>query len=209
MSNVYSFSGFAKVLIENGILFSIRDFLDDKKVDELIQLVIDKQCNEDTYIGAGVERSCFIPREGSYAIKVDKSYYTNYYDEGARYEYEAYTYDNHLICYDGGWVIDSLENITKFDICCEQNVNEIHNYNAIIQNHKHLREFIPQMIAVSSNYCVEIMERCSYCHSSPYYSHYARFNFIDDNFSDAHEDNLGLNRFGKLVILDLGLGGIY
>ena len=42
MCNVYSFSGFAKILLKHNIQFSIRDFLNDEKVDLLIQQVVNK-----------------------------------------------------------------------------------------------------------------------------------------------------------------------
>ena len=41
MSNVLSFFGFSKELIENEIVFSLRDFLDVDKVDILIQILVD------------------------------------------------------------------------------------------------------------------------------------------------------------------------
>ena len=92
MCNVYSFSGFAKILIKNQIKFSFRDFLNDEKVDALIQTLINKTCNENSYTGAGIARSCFIDFKGDCAIKVDKSFYVDYSDECARDEYNDMLY---------------------------------------------------------------------------------------------------------------------
>lgn len=207
MGNVYSFLGFSKVLIENNIPFSIRDFLNDEKVDELIQQLVDKQCYEDTFSGAGIDRSCFIPHNGACAIKVDKGYYTDYSDEIARHEASQNAYSIHEICYDGSWVINNLENITKARFCCKQNRDEIKAYNNIIKYRPNLLQYLPQIFAVSSNNCVEIVEYCDACSESDLYS--KRYDEIDRIFQDAHDSNVGLNRFNKVVYLDLGMELFY
>lgn len=206
MSTVYSFSGFAKVLIKNKIMFSIRDFLDPKKVDALIEQLIKKTCDEYTYVGAGIARACFIDGWGECAIKVNKRFYTDYSDEEARYEYDSYYWNEEEMYVDGGWAFNDLNKIIKSTwSCCEQNYSEISTYEKMLEQKSSFLDYVPKIYAVSSNWQVEIVE---YCESYSYDKDdvdTVRRKFINDNFDDAHDGNLGYNRQGKLIILDFGI----
>lgn len=202
MSNVYSFFGFAKILIKNNIIFSIRDFLDDKKVDELIQKLVDNQIS---YKGAGIDRSCFIDYRGECAIKVDKSFYIDESDDFEQECYEEKLYDQYgdaMYEYwvEGNWAINKLYEITKSKHCCDQNLTEVKTYQQLIAQKSNLLDFLPQLYATSSNKCVEILEICE-----DYKPDEQRMSDICQYFSDVHTNNLGVNRKGKLVLLDIGL----
>lgn len=206
MCNVYSFSGFAKVLIKNGITFSIRDFLDPKKVDILIDKLIKKTCNEQTYAGAGIARSCFIDYKSGSAIKVNKEFFTSYLDEDAIEEYKTMIYYENEPFIDGGWVINKLNEVVKSKInCCEQNYNEISTYEHFLLKNQDMLDYIPHLYAVSSNWQVEIFENCESFEWPLNTRDLQRFEFIETNFEDTHDGNLGFNHQGKLVILDFGL----
>ena len=204
MCNVYSFSGFAKILIKNRIKFSLRDFLDDNKVDNLIQQLIDNSCDEDSYAGAGIARSCFFDYSGECAIKVDKQFYTDYSDEDARETYSDYL-DSYADWEDGGWVIDDLCSITKYKgYCCDQNYDEIEMYKTLIRRKSHILDYLPRLYAISTNKCVEILELCNGCDYDPYAMDTERYEFICNMFDDTHDGNFGVNKQNKLVILDVG-----
>lgn len=205
MSTVYSFLGFARVLAKNKIVFSIRDFLDPKKVDALIEKLIEKTCDEYTYVGAGIARACFTDGWGQCAIKVNKEFYTDYSDEGARYEYNSSCWDEEEVYVDGGWAFNDLNNIVKSTwSCCEQNYSEISAYEKMLARKSSFLDYVPKIYAVSSNWQVEIVEYCeSYIFDKDDIDK-ARREFINDNFDDAHDGNLGYNRQGKLIILDFG-----
>ena len=210
MCNVYSFSGFAKVLIKNKITFSFRDFLNDQKVDELIQTLVDKTCYEGTYEGAGIARSCFIDNCGECAIKVDKDFYVDYSDENARSDYDDMLYweDRRDEWIDGAWVVDSLNVVThdaKY-IACDQNIQEIDIYNRLMRINSHLLGYMPRLYATSTNKAVEVLELCGYCHDEAYCIDKDRFNTICSFFDDTHDGNFGINSRGELVILDVGFG---
>ena len=210
MCNVYSFSGFAKILMKNKIEFSFRDFLSDQKVDVLIQALVDKTYNEGSYEGAGIARSCFINHSGQCAIKVDKDFYTDYSDEYAREDYDDKFFwgEQWSEWVDGEWAINSLNIIThnpKY-IACDQNIQEIDAYNQLMKTKSHLLEYVPRLYAISTNKTVEILEYCDYCSEDAYLADKERFNVINNHFDDAHDQNLGINSRGKLVILDIGFG---
>lgn len=205
MSTVYSFSGFAKVLIKNKIMFSIRDFLDPKKVDALIEQLIEKTCDEYTYVGAGIARACFTDGWGECAIKVNKEFYTDYSDEGARYEYNSSRWDEEEVYVDGGWAFNDLNKIVKSTwSCCEQNYSEISSYEKMLERKSSFLDYVPKIYAVSSNWQVEIVEYCESYIFDKDDTDTVRREFIEDNFDDAHDGNLGYNRQGKLIILDFG-----
>ena len=205
MSNVYSFSGFARVLIKHGVKFSIRDFLSDDKVDDLIAILIKKICDDDNYINAGIARSCFIDYEGDCAIKVDKRFYTSYYDDDARslYEDDIWYSDEDFV--EGAWAINRLNQAVGYTGCpIDQNEYEISAYNRFLTYEKELLDYVPKLYATSNNLCVEIFERCSECPTRPRRIDYERYMNISESFHDTHEGNFGINRLGKLVLLDFG-----
>ena len=205
MYNVYSFSGFAKVLIKNKIKFSFRDFLNDAAVDDLIQQLINKECGAYSYVGAGIARSCFAIN--GCAIKVDKQFYVDYSDEDARDSYGDYVYDEDEEWKDGGWEIDELHKVTGSTwASCEQNDAEIAIYRDLIKSGSDLLNYIPKLYATSSNNCVEVMEYCDGCYDCPRGSDPVRWDYIVDHFEDTHDGNFGFNSQGKLVLLDLGFG---
>ena len=180
MSTVYSFSGFARVLIKNGITFSIRDFLDPKKVDKLIEKLIKKTCDECTYAGAGIARSCFIDYKGDSAIKVYKDFYTDFSDEDAREEYCSYCYysEDEVQYVDGGWAFNLLHEAVKSTrACCHQNYVEISSYEDMLEDNSLYLDYVPRIYAVSSNWQVEIMECCDGFEYS-YYENIDRRDFI-------------------------------
>ena len=197
MSTVYSFSGFARVLIKNKITFSIRDFLDPKKVDALIEKLIEKTCNEYTYVGAGIARACFIDGRSECAIKVNKEFYTDLSDEIARQDYlDFWGID------DGGWAFNDLNIVVKSKSpCCEQNYSEISTYKRMLEEKSSFLDYVSKIYAVSSNWQVEIVEHCDYCYDNDC----DRINFICRNFEDTHDENFGYNRQGKVVLLDFGM----
>lgn len=206
MSTVYSFSGFARVLIKNGIEFSIRDFLKPEKVDELIEKLIAKTCDEFSYIGAGIARACFVDGWGECAIKVNKEFYTDFSDEDARDSYSSYCWYEETPYVYGGWAINKLDEVVKSKSpCCEQNYEEISAYESFLEEKSNVLGYVSKIYAVSSNWQVEIVEYCDTCTDTITRENYNRRNFIYNNFVDAHDNNLGYNRQGQLVILDFGM----
>ena len=166
MCNVYSFSGFAKVLMKNKIKFSFRDFLNDEAVDDLIQQLINKECGVGSYVGAGISRSCFAI-DGC-AIKVDKDFYSDYSDEDARDSYSEYVYDTGIEWEDGAWEVNRLHNVTSATWgCCDQNDAEIAIYRDLFAMKSDLLSYVPKLYATSSNKCVEVMEYCDGCYGCP------------------------------------------
>jgi hypothetical protein len=207
MCTVYSFSGFSRVLIKNGIRFSIRDFLDPEKVDKLIEQLIEKTCDKYSYTGAGISRACFLPDFGDCAIKVNKDFYTDYSDENAREEYSSLFWNKKEYVY-GGWQINRLDEVVSSkEPCCDQNADEIRNYLRFLENKDNRLNYVPKLYAVSSNWQVEIFEYCDYYTGDEELDteQEKRFEEINNCFYDAHDDNLGYNRQGNLVILDFGI----
>lgn len=207
MSTVYSFSGFARVLAKHKIVFSIRDFLDPKKVDALIEKLIEKTCDEYTYVGAGIARSCFTDGWGECAIKVNKDFYTDYSDEDARDEYSSlcWHHKDEYKYIDGGWSFNRLDSVISSTYpCCDQNYEEINSYISMLEENSVLLDYVPKIYAVSSNWQVEIVEYCNYFTEEDDYDR-NRMCVINSHFSDTHDGNFGYNRQGKLVILDFGM----
>ena len=199
MSNVLSFFGFSKALIENGIVFSIRDFLDADKVDALIQKLVDKTCNTKTFLGCGISRSCF-SNSDSYAIKVDKTIYADANDLYAEEEYYQMTLDEEYK--DLGWTYDNLKNATDSSLCAHdypQCQEEIYAYEDILKNNSHLLNKVAKIYAYSSNQLVEIVE---YCIEVGYHSEACVD--LEKLFDDIHANNVGLNKQGKAVAIDFG-----
>lgn len=204
MSTVYSFSGFARVLIRNKIVFSIRDFLDPKKVDALIEKLIKRTCDEHTYVGAGIARACFTDGWGECAIKVNKDFYTDFSDEDAREKYSLFCWlheEESPYVYEG-WSFNKLDKVIASTCpCCKQNYSEISTYEKMLKEKSSFLDYVPKIYAVSSNWQVEIVEYCNYFTSDDEYDR-DRMKFISCNFEDIHDGNFGYNRQGKLVILD-------
>lgn len=205
MCNVYSFSGFAKVLIKNGITFSIRDFLDDKKVDELIQKLVDKTCDSYSWVGAGIARSCFIDPYDLAAIKVDKNFYVDLEDYQAEEEWQDLHWRDNKEDYDPyGYALDNLSVVIKLESYCEQCKKEIDDYTSYLKTKSKLLQYVPVMYAVSSNKAVEIMEFCRKATWEDFQDQSDRERIIAKRFSDTHDDNFGINKSGLLVLLDYG-----
>lgn len=199
MSNVLSFFGFSKALIENGIVFSIRDFLDADKVDALIQKLVDKTCNTKTFLGCGISRSCF-SNSDSYAIKVDKTIYIDADDLSAEEEYDQMTLEEDYE--DFGWAYNNLKNATSPSLHvygCPQCQEEISVYKDILKNNSHLLNKVAKIYAYSSNQLVEVVEYCSEVGH-----HYEACRDLEKLFDDIHADNVGLNKQGKAVAIDFG-----
>ena len=199
MSNVLSFFGFSKALIENGIVFSIRDFLDANKVDALIQKLVNKTCNTQTFLGCGISRSCF-SNSDSYAIKVDKTIYVDIDDRYAEEDYGEWTSDEDYE--DFGWAYDNLENATSpslHEYDYPQCQEEISVYKDILKNNSHLLNKVAKIYAYSSNQLVEVVEYCSEVGH-----HYDACMDLEKLFGDIHGDNVGLNKQGKAVAVDFG-----
>lgn len=199
MSNVLSFFGFSKALIENEIVFSIRDFLDADKVDALIQKLVDKTCNTKTFLGCGISRSCF-SNSDSYAIKVDKTIYVDADDLSAEEEYDQMTLEEDYE--DFGWAYNNLKNATSPSLHvygCPQCQEEISIYKDILKNNSHLLNKVAKIYAYSSNQLVEVVEYCSEVGH-----HYEACRDLEKLFDDIHADNVGLNKQGKAVAVDFG-----
>ena len=199
MSNVLSFFGFSKALIENEIVFSLRDFLDVDKVDILIQKLVDKTCNTQTFLGCGISRSCF-SNSDSYAIKVDKTIYVDANDDYAAEDYNECTLEEDYE--DFGWAYDNLEDATSpslrehdYSQCQE----EISVYKDILKNNSHLLNKVAKIYAYSSNQLVEVVEYCSEVGH-----HYEACRDLEKLFDDIHANNVGLNKQGKAVAIDFG-----
>lgn len=209
MCNVYSFSGFAKILLKHQIQFSIRDFLDDRKVDLLIQQVVNKTCNPRSWCGAGIARSCFIEPNKLAAIKVSKNIYTDITDYDAEDEWADLNWNVPNDEYDPyGYVIDELKNAIYMQDDEGQNLTEIRNYKEMILNKSPYLQYVPITYAASSSGSVQIVEFCDYA-DWEMREQSDRRRFIEKSFCDTHEANFGLNKHGLLVLLDYGFGGLF
>ena len=198
MGKVYSFFGFSRALIANRIKFSIRDFLVPSKVDYLIGQLVERSCSSQTFIGAGIARSCFDGGAQTCVVKVDKNYYVDIDDDHAEWEYYDTIFDDDFV--DGGWQLNDLKNAIKGKECYScQNRDEVHTYEYFQKKKPELLSKIAIPYAVSSNYAVEVMEYCSH-----YDGEENAHEFLE-LFNDAHDGNLGYNSFGKLVLLDYGM----
>ena len=205
MCNVYSFSGFAKILLKHNIQFSIRDFLNDEKVDLLIQQVVNKTCNERSWAGAGIARSCFIEPNGLAAIKISKEIYTDITDYDAEDAWASSRWDQDEDDYDPwGYVVNNLQEATKVVVDEYQNKNEIRTYQEELAANSIRLGYIPTMYAASTNHAVQIVEKCEIPSHKELGVQSERRHYIYQNFYDTHDGNFGLNKQGLLVILDYG-----
>ena len=204
-SNVYSILKFAEILIKNGIQFSWRDFLDNQRVDEYIQKLVDKNCGCNTFIDAGIGRSCFKDKySDSCVYKVNKIFYIDYYDEGSRDDFLSLKEMNNEAWEDGEWSINELNGIcasTAHDM--SQNSKEIRIYGDMLHGNSSLLDYVAKIYAFSSNKNVIIMERCDQEYDD---SDQERYSYIYDIFLDAHEGNCKFTKNNKLVLVDYGSG---
>lgn len=69
-------------------------------------------------------------------------------------------------------------------------------------------DHVAQIYACSDNYAVQIVEYCDEVNEDELYDEYDDkiddYEYLCENFSDTHSGNLGYNRNGKLVMIDLG-----
>lgn len=195
MSTVLNKEKFAKILELKDIDFNVADFENQALVDGYIEQIVKYTCDGSTFAGAGISRSCFTSRLANCAIKVVKNFYIDPNDEEALYD-EVQPFDD-------------LKSILKFSkedgIDIHQTENEV---NFFIE-HPELREHLAEVYAYSSNYAVSIMELCFIQDNNGNYD-YGEYCDLDRwahkrGLYDVHEENVGYNQQGKMVILDYGM----
>ena len=188
---------FMQCAMEAGFIVN-EDWLKEKDyVDKLLSDMLSLAVRSGGFLGAGIGRSAFAL--GNYVLKVARSL-VNVEADGIHEEY----YD----MYDKS----ASAHIVPTDPRDEgfiQNRNEVNWYTD--PAHKHYLSDAAAVYACSDNYAIELVERCEFLSGDDYDDMYNEeteigglFEYYNCNYCDIHEDNVALNRDGKLVIVDLG-----
>ena len=188
---------FMQCAIEAGFIVN-EDWLKEKDyVDKLLSDMLSLAVKSGGFLGAGIGRSAFAL--GNYVLKVARSL-VNVEADDIHEEY----YD----MYDKSASAHTIPTDFK-DEGFNQNRNEVEWY--INPAHKHYLTDAAAIYACSDNYAIELVERCEFLSGDDYDDMYNEeteigglFEYYNCNYCDIHEDNVALNRDGKLVIVDLG-----
>lgn len=203
---VYEHDRFSNILTHFGIKFDKNDLFNSKKADVLIQELVDRVCNDSTWVGAGISRSCFIDDDRTFAIKVDKTFFTHIDDEIAEEDYqEAQWTDFEEILDLYGYAFNRLDLATKQPSACKQSIQEINTYESFLDSDPEMLDYFPMMFAASSNKAVQIVEYCRPMEGTEEEYSDKRFLNMIKKFQDNHDGNFGYNEKGKLVIIDYGM----
>ena len=188
---------FMQCAMEAGFIVN-EDWLQDSNyVDKLLSNMLSLAIQNGGYLGAGIGRSAFAL--GNYVLKVVRSivnceesdYHKEYYD-----------------MYDKSSSAHTVPTDRKNE-GFNQNYQEVQWY--INPKNAYRLTDTAAIYACSENYAIELVERCEYVSGSDYDDLYdeeteigSLFQYYDCNYCDIHEDNVALNKDGKLVIIDLG-----
>lgn len=174
------------------------------KYDKALNDLAIATCSDDNWMGAGISRNGF--DLGDCVLKVSKLYYVNDDDEFAEEDYyEDVSYDDRE---DFGWTYNYLENLNRSQATEEQSLNEINNY-AIGKSMRKCNKHYAEIYAATSNGLVELVEKCSkVCFENYPEKIYKKMKQLLRQYRQAYEDihnnNIGINKDGDLVIIDLG-----
>lgn len=174
------------------------------KYDKALNDLAIAACDDDNWMGAGISRNGF--DLGDCVLKVSKFYYVNAYDESAEEEYYDDTYPEDREDY--GWAFDCLENLNDSQFIEDQSLNEIRNY-VIGKSMRRCNKHYAEIYAATSNGLVELVEKCKEYYSEDYPEKTKKkfkqlLKQYRHAYDDIHSGNIGINKNGDLVIIDLG-----
>lgn len=163
---------------------------DEMIIDDIIQRITETAVAKGDFLGCGIGRTVF--GFGNFVIKIARSIVNEKEDEWD---------DNWYYCYDNSPSATSLDYCDKDD-GMKQNRNEAE----FVQNcGKRHTDNIAAVYATSSNYAVSICERCDMvpmCEWSD--DDEERYEHLGQIYNDIHEYNVGFNKKGRMVVIDLG-----
>lgn len=188
---------FMQCAMEAGFIVN-EDWLKEKDyVDKLLSDMLSLAVRSGGFLGAGIGRSAFAL--GNYVLKVARSLVNV---ESSDYEEKYYDmYDKSASAH--------MANADFEDEGFIQNRNEVNWYTD--PAHKSYLTDAAAIYACSENYAIELVERCEFLSGDDYDDMYNEeteigglFEYYNCHYCDIHEDNVALNKNGKLVIVDLG-----
>ena len=163
---------------------------DEMFTDNIIQRITEIAVAKGDFLGCGIGRTVF--GFGNFVIKIARSIINEEEDEWD---------ENWYYCYDNSPSAISLDYCDK-DNGMKQNRNEAE----FVQNcGKRHTDNIATVYATSSNYAVSICERCEIvpmCEWSD--DDEERYKHLGQIYNDIHEHNVGFNKEGRMVVIDLG-----
>ena len=188
---------FMQCAMEAGFIVN-EDWLKEKDyVDKLLSDMLSLAVRSGGFLGAGIGRSAFAL--GNYVLKVASSLVNV---ESSDYDEKYYDmYDKSASAH--------MANADFKDEGFSQNRNEVEWY--LNPKNSHRLSDTAAIYACSENYAIELVERCEFLSGSDYDDMFDEgteigclYQYYDYNYCDIHEDNVALNKDGKLVIIDLG-----
>lgn len=204
MSYVFDKIELIKALNNYGIKSSLKT---DKDIDNALTELAIKRCNSNNFIGSGIARSTFDC--GDYILKVSKEFYVDEYDENAEQEYIDNMSEEEYEAYENGeldgYSFNCIESIPSSQYADEQSYTEIENYKIINKLGRVKNQFY-KIFAATSNCAIILAEKCSLAlnRNEHWYEIYGN---LSEVYNDIHQDNIGLNKDNKVVILDIGMEG--
>lgn len=189
---------FVKCAVDAGLFVDEKMLSSESYVDSILQNLLKIAQLADGYLGSGIGRSAF--KLGNYVLKVARSI--------VNVEEDMWSDSPYATPYDKSDEINSLT-LNRADEGFNQNYQEC-NWYLNKRNQAYLTD-AAGLYAFSSNYAIELAEYCELLSGDDYEDLYDEeseigglFAYYDSHYRDIHEDNVGLNKDGKLVILDLG-----
>ena len=187
---------FVQCAIEAGLIVN-EDWL--KEPDYVNSLLIDlgkfavESCD---YLGKGIGRVAY--RFRNWVIKINRDFVNvdSEYDE----------YEGH---YDSYNLLDSAKMSEVPEVAESEGMKQMmREMNWYSRASSEDLEYVAKIYACSDNYAIQIAEYCNEVDEEDLYDDdyemTDEYTFLSDNFSDTHPGNLGYNRDGKLVMIDLG-----
>lgn len=184
-----------KVCDENSI---VCDLSSQASIDATLGKLAVATCSEENWLGCGIDRNAF--DLGNCVLKIDKEFYVSTEDQDAYEDYIDTHYEGEDD-YPDTYSFNHIEDASDSTVASDQGITEIENYCNVLEYG--LDGSFAQIYAATSNGNIILMEKCN----TNFYDLPDCFEILeeyDNLYCDIHEDNVGLNHYGNLVILDSG-----